>query len=464
MLAFGLMALFTREANAPVLTVAAWRAVLVAVVFGVWAVISEGAAVALRPDRTTLKWAVPYGIALGVASATFVGGYAMTTVANTIFLHNLAPAMVFPLAWWMFKEKPGASTIAGAAVAFVGVAMLSGVSLFHFAHFTNPRFLIGDLLAVASAVGYAAVLVLTRATRQEETPLLTTLFIAWSCAAVMLVLLTLTVGTMAISPEALLWVLGLAVICTNVPFYLLSRGMKDIGAGLASLLSMSEILFATLLGVLLYREDLAPIGWLGGGVVVLGVLYPFLSPAQDTENIDTPPLSDPITARARWMRLGGALALFNAGAFLSLLRGMGGGALLAWIGAAMLIRLGPPAALAGLEGRFPRANRLVFGGLAAAVAGGLAMHSGLGEAAPSLLLAGIAVAALLLDSVLMVREDEAERDASQSLRIALAGLALAQLAGLGSHPAAGWLMAGAAVLTALALLRPMAGALKGGRR
>ncbi|MFT5684994.1 MAG: hypothetical protein ACI8RZ_005940, partial [Myxococcota bacterium] len=82
MFAFGLMALFTREANAPVLTVAAWRAVLVAVVFGFWAVISEGAQVALRPDRTTLRWGIPYGVALGIASATFVGGYAMTTVAN----------------------------------------------------------------------------------------------------------------------------------------------------------------------------------------------------------------------------------------------------------------------------------------------------------------------------------------------------------------------------------------------
>ena len=37
MAAFGMMALFTREANAPVLTVAAWRAILVAAAFGVWA-------------------------------------------------------------------------------------------------------------------------------------------------------------------------------------------------------------------------------------------------------------------------------------------------------------------------------------------------------------------------------------------------------------------------------------------
>ncbi len=465
MLAFGLMAMFTREANAPVLTVAAWRAVLVAAVFGVWAIVSEGAAVALRPDRATLRWAVPYGIALGIASATFVGGYAMTTVANTIFLHNLAPAMVFPLAWWMFKEKPGAGTVAGAAVAFVGVAMLSGVSLFHFAHFTNPRFLIGDLLAVASAVGYAAVLVLTRAVRQEGTPLLSTLFVAWCTAAVMLVLLTLAVGSMAISPGALLWVLGLSVICTNLPFYLLSRGMKDVSAGLTSLLSMTEILFATLVGVLLYREDLAPIGWMGGAVVVLGVLYPFFSPSEaaqpDAEGV---PLADPTTAQARWGRLLCALALFNVGAVLALLNGMAVGALLALIGGALLIRLGPPAALVGLEGRFATGSRMVFGGLAAAVAAGLALRSDMTLATTGLAPAVIAILALLADTALAAREAEAERDSSHGLHLALGAVALAQLAWLGAHPAAMWLNTAAAGLTALALLRPLAGAIKGGPR
>ena len=92
------------------------------------------------------------------------------------------------------------------------------------------------------------------------------------------------------------------------------------------------------------------------------------------------------------------------------------------------------------------------------------MHSGLVEAEPSMLLAGTALAALLLDSVLAEREHEAERDVSLSLRLALASLALAQITGLGAHPAADWLIAGSAILTALALLRPMAGALKGGSR
>ena len=470
MFAFGMMALFTRAADASVLTVAAWRALLVAAVFGGWAFSREGGAAALRPDRETLRLAVPYGLALAVASTTFVGGYAMTTVANTIFLHNLAPAVAFPLAWWMFRERPGPGTVAGAGVAILGVAMLSGVSLFHFAHFTNPRFLLGDLLALASAVGYAGVLVLTRATRQADTPLLGTLFFAWSTAAVLTVGVALLFDTMWISGEALLWVAGLAVLCTNLPFYLLNQGMKHVNAGTASLLSMTEVLFATALGVLVYSEQLAPIGWLGGAVVALGVLYPFFAPqpaSEDEAAAVSLPFSAEGAAPRRWGRLGLGLLLLNAGAALALLRGNGAGALLAWIGGAQLLRLGPPALLHLLDGSYASAQRWGLGVLSALLAVGVALRGGWAEGEPGLLAAAVALVALLIDSGLARAEAEAaepEADRSVSIRGALGLLAASQLAGLAAHPAAVWLLAASAALAVLAVWPIIAGALAGGGR
>jgi len=466
MAAFGMMALFTREANAPVLTVAAWRAILVAVAFGAWAVAREGGARALRPDRETLKIAVPYGVALAIASSTFVGGYAMTTVANTIFLHNLAPVVAFPLAWWMFRERPDTSAVAGAGVALLGVAMLSGVSLFHFAHFTNPRFLAGDLLALASAAGYAAVLVLTRAARQAETPLLGTLFVAWTVAAVLVSAIALMFGTLAISPGALLWVLGLALLCTNLPFYLLNQGMKEVPAGMASLLSMAEVVFATLLGVLLYREQLAPIGWLGGLMVALGILYPFFAPRLDEGSDEAAPLPlpDAATAQRRWGRLGLCLVLLNVGAVLALLQGLGAGALLAWIGAAGLLRLGPPALIQLLDGSFRSATRWISGLLAGLLVIGLLFRGGWSTASPGLAAAAVAIAALLADVALSAGESPEDADSAPPLRAALALLALAQLAGLAGHPADQWLLVGAAGFAAVTAWSALAGAVRGGQR
>lgn len=464
MAAFGMMALFTREANAPVLTVAAWRAILVAVAFGVWAYAREGGASALRPDRKTLRLAVPYGIALAVASSTFVGGYAMTTVANTIFLHNLAPVVVFPLAWWLHKERPDASAIAGAGVALLGVAMLSGVSLFHFAHFTNPRFLMGDLLALASAAGYAAVLVLTRATRQAGLPLLGTLFVAWVVAAILVSVVALLFGTLSISAGALLWVLGLALLCTNLPFYLLSQGMKEVPAGMASLLSMAEVVFATLLGVLLYREQLAPIGWMGGILVTIGIIYPFYrpSPAASAPGEAVLPLSDPATALRRWLRLSICLLLLNVGAFLAIFHGLGVGALLSWLGAAGLIRLGPPALIQLLDGQLAPLTRWVPALLASVLIVGVLFRGGWSSGAPGLLAAAVAFAALLGDIVLSGGESAPDADDASPLRMGLILLAASQLAGLAGHPAGIWLLVAAAAFAAVTAWSTLSGAVRGG--
>ncbi|MEC8424736.1 MAG: DMT family transporter, partial [Myxococcota bacterium] len=154
MAAFSFMPVFSRFADASVYTVAAWRAVFVALSFGAWTLFREGPS-AFRVDTGTVRISLMMGVALAVASATFVAGYVYTTVANTIFLHNLAPVVVFPLAWWAFRDRPGASVLTGAGIAVAGVALLSGVSLFQVTHFSSGRFLLGDALATVSALGWA---------------------------------------------------------------------------------------------------------------------------------------------------------------------------------------------------------------------------------------------------------------------------------------------------------------------
>jgi len=459
--AFSLMPLFTRGANAGVMAIAAWRSVLVALIFGGWAYVAEGG---IKPDRQTVKLGTIYGLALALASSTFVGGYAFTTVANTIFLHNLAPAAAFPLAWWAFRERPGAPALTGAALAVAGVAMLSGVSLFHFAHFTNPRFLLGDSLAMLSAVGYAAVLVATRATRQandgEGTPILGTLFVAWSVSAVVLVLVALFTGGMSVSGRSLLWILGLAVVCTNLPFYLLNLSMKKIGAGLASVLSMSEVVFATGLGLAVYGENLSPLGWMGGGLVALGVLYP-LTQSEDAPDADAPAALSAAALAARLPRLGVGLALFNGGAVLALMTGSGAGALLAWAGLAALLRLGVGGAAAALEGRYRGGLRIGAGLLAAMLLGGLALRGGWEAPGSSWAAAAVALGALALETLLAAREPADERDGAPLFAASLALIGAGQLLSMLGHPAGDWLAALAAFALGLMTWGVLLGALRG---
>ena len=448
-LAFSLMPVFTRGAHAPVVAIAAWRAVFVALVFGGWAMAAEGGPRALRPTPTTLKLGVLYGLALALASSTFVAGYALTTAATTIFLHNLAPVAAFPLAWWAFRERPTASAMTGAMIAVVGVALLSGVSLLQFGRMTNPRFLLGDLAALVSAVGYAAVLVCTRATRREDTPILGTLFVAWCVAAAVLVLVALPLEGLAMPPSAWLWVLGLAVVSTNLPFWLLNLSMKDLSAGLASVLSMSEVVFVTLIGVGLYGEHLAPIGWLGGGLVVLGLLYPLALPGDDPSPTDPIGTLPPETLTRRWLRLALCLVLLNSGAALALWGSAPGGALLAWGGLVGVLRLGHAPSSDLLEGRFTLALRWGFAALAAVALGGLALKSGWARPGASGAVAGLALAALWADRGLAGGEAERDRDLRPLASLAFGLLAAGQLLGILGHAASVALNAAAAAALAL---------------
>ena len=90
---------------------------------------------------------------------------------------------------------------------FRGVGLLSGVSIFQVSHFASSRFLLGDAMALLSALGYAGVLVVTRKTRVEGTPILGTLFVAWTVAAIGLVVVALAAGRLTIPWSAVGWVL-----------------------------------------------------------------------------------------------------------------------------------------------------------------------------------------------------------------------------------------------------------------
>ncbi len=434
MFAFSMMAVFTRAAAAPILGVAAWRAIFVAVVFAITAMLREGGTAALKPDATTLKLGAWLGLALAVASSTFVGGYAFTTVANTIFLHNLAPVMVFPLAFWLFKERSGPAAVTGAGIALFGVAMLSGVSLFQVSHFASSRFLLGDFLAFVSAIGYAGVLVLTRMTRRQETPILGTLFVAWTVAAVLLTVVAVVFGGFIVPPASLVWIFGLAIICTNIPFYLLNLGMKKVSAGMAAVLSLSEVLFATTLGLVVYGEQLAPIGWIGGALAGVGVLYAVTQRGDhDSAEAELDALLPVELRNSRLFRAGLGLVLLNLGAVCAMSGGWSVAPLVTLLGLCSLARFGPAAASSLLDGRFTSLTRWLGAALGALVVWSVVQAAGSMEPSSSLGFSLALIGVLALDRYCAAGEAADDRDTHPVFQLVLIMLALALFFGWIGH-------------------------------
>lgn len=113
-----------------------------------------------------------------VATICFVHALRRTTVADVSVIYGVAPFATALMAWIACAERPSRTTLAASAVAFAGVAAMTGAGL-------AQGQLTGDLLALAMTLLTSVVVVLVRARRQ--TPMLPAACLsALACAAVVL--------------------------------------------------------------------------------------------------------------------------------------------------------------------------------------------------------------------------------------------------------------------------------------
>ena len=105
----------------------------------------------------------------------------------------------------------------------------------------------------------------------KRAPLLGTLWVAWVVAAVSLSAIGLSFGVMTISSAHCF---GCSDSPPSAPIFPSITQLEYEAHTAGIRLVDVEVIFATAVGMLVYSEQLAFIGWLGGALVVVGLLYP----------------------------------------------------------------------------------------------------------------------------------------------------------------------------------------------
>lgn len=195
-------------------------------------------------------------------------GLQYTTPARSGFISGAYLVLVPVLELLLFRVRVAPRVALGIAVAFAGMALL-----------THPPSLAGvnrgDLLTLACALGFALhIVALGRYAPRLPAPELAVLQIGFAGALALPVALA-TGGGLApleLAPRVLAAVAFLGVLCSALAFGVQTWAQARTSPGRAALLLALESVFAALLSVAAGVERLTPGEWLGGLLVVVGVL------------------------------------------------------------------------------------------------------------------------------------------------------------------------------------------------
>jgi DME family drug/metabolite transporter len=200
-----------------------------------------------------------YQLAYFAAVAT-----AGVSIATLVAL-GLAPLLIAVGATLLGHGRPDRATVVALVVALVGLVLLVGISA---GVDTGTTVVLGALLAVGSALGYAVV---TLAGAGVPAGIPVTL-VGFAGGALLLTPVVLIAGLrFTTDPVALAVLLYLGVVPSALAYALFFTGLRSVPGAVASIVTLLEPLTATALATAFLGEHLEPAA-LAGGLLVLAAV------------------------------------------------------------------------------------------------------------------------------------------------------------------------------------------------
>ncbi|BCS32102.1 hypothetical protein TBR22_A13110 [Luteitalea sp. TBR-22] len=217
----------------------------------------------LRPTWRTLG----VGLIIAVTFITFIVANKLTTSAHAVFLQAAAPLYLVLLGPWLLGERMHASDLPFLVVVGIGLVLLFAGSVAPSTTAPNP--VLGNVIATASGVTWALVLVGVRHISRDEG--LRGAMTATFYGNVLAFLLCAPLAFPVVGARPVDWaVIGyLGCFQLGLSYVLLTRGIGKLPALEASLLLLLEPALNPLWTFLVHGETPGLLGSLGGGLVLV---------------------------------------------------------------------------------------------------------------------------------------------------------------------------------------------------
>lgn len=274
-------AIFVRLSDAPSLVLVFYRMLFAAAVLLPFCLVKHRAELKEMTKKELLLSALS-GVFLGLHFACYFSSLRYTSIAASVVLVDTEVFFVAIISLLLWKKKISKFGWLGIGGAFLGSVLIAVSDAGG-----GSNVLLGDGLALLGAVFVAVYTLIGTFVRRTRSTTVYTTVVYWAGAlTVLLVLLCTGVSPLGYQPIDYAAALGLAVFCTLMGHSIFSWGLHYESPAFVSMAKLLEPVFATVMGIFLFREIPGGLVILGGIIVILGVAFYCLKGDSAVENKD----------------------------------------------------------------------------------------------------------------------------------------------------------------------------------
>ena len=208
-----------------------------------------------------------FGLVTALHFFLYIASLSFTTIAHSLVIVYTSPIFVTLLSGWLLREPIPWRKWGGILIAVIGVAILAG-----FEPRLTSRMLLGDLMALGSAVAYGFYSVAGRSQR-ERFPLLTYAGTVYAVAALWtLPIAALNLTLPAYGLRQVLAMVGLGIGPLALGHTLYNAALRKAHATSVNLIATQEVTGGVLLGFLLLGEVPSLNSLIGVAITLIGIV------------------------------------------------------------------------------------------------------------------------------------------------------------------------------------------------
>ena len=255
-----------RFSTAPSMVLVLYRVMMAALLLSP-VVLTKNRAELAAIGRKDLFLCLASGLALGLHFSCYFEALRFTSIASAVALVDTEVFFVAFMLLFLFRERIPGLAWTGIVTTFAGSVIIALADAG-----SGSNVLLGDAIALAGALCMAVYTMIGRTCRQRITTNTYT-FLVYLSAGITVLVILLCSGQPLLCYEPVNWLtaLGMALFCTLLGHSVFSWGLKYESAAFISTAKLLEPVFASILGVLLFREIPSLPVIVGGCVVILGL-------------------------------------------------------------------------------------------------------------------------------------------------------------------------------------------------